>query len=203
MLHGMKTSMVPRAGLSAARVALAVRPLAHCPSPRRASTTTSAAVGDVHSHAADGPQPETLFRPDAAALGAAGAGGGEAEERKEEQLPGFQSMPHPDYQVERPQEQTPPEPDNPLPSSLPSNQPGEGEEAPDRPLEVPLPRREEPGDLPQAPPDIVPSQFPQESPIQPSPPTEVPLSPAPPEFSPGAPSELPDRGGSEISFPRG
>ena len=90
------------------RVALAVRPLAHCPSPRRASTTTSAAVGDVHSHAADGPQPETLFRPDAAALGAAGAGGGEAEERKEEQLPGFQSMPHPDYQVERPQEQTPP-----------------------------------------------------------------------------------------------
>lgn len=31
--------------------------------------------------------------------------------------------------------------------------------------------------------------------------TEVPTSTPMPEFSPGAPSELPDRGGSEISFP--
>lgn len=36
----------------------------------------------------------------------------------------------------------------------------------------------------------------------PSPPIEMPPSTAPPEFMPGrVPSELPDRGGSEVRFP--
>lgn len=49
-------------------------------------------------------------------------------------------------------------------------------------------------------PQIVPTGFPQEAPPL-GPPAEFPGTSAPPEFSPGAPSELPDRGGSEISFP--
>ena len=37
-----------------------------------------------------------------------------------EELP-FPSIPKPDYEAERPQEQTAPEPDNPLPPDLPPN----------------------------------------------------------------------------------
>ena len=44
----------------------------------------------------------------------------------ETELP-FPTIPHPDYEAERPQEQTPPEPGNPLPQGLPSNHPGEEE----------------------------------------------------------------------------
>lgn len=188
------------------------------PAPTRlTSTTTPAAAGAgspnpssfLHETASKGPQPETLFRPDAASLAAAfspasaSSGGDKQEGVKEGDLPGFTSIPTPDYEVERPQEQTPAEPDNPLPQELPANHPG-GEEAPlpesPQPLEVPLPRRDE-QDMPsRPPPDIVPSPGWEEAP-RPSPPMEVPGTVAPPEFSPGTPSEMPQRGGSEINFP--
>lgn len=47
---------------------------------------------------------------------------------------------------------------------------------------------------------IIPSPGPAEAPPR-SIPTEVPAPSAPPEFTPGTPTELPQRGGSEISFP--
>ena len=53
-----------------------------------------------------------------------GGGEGGDKEEQEVELP-FPSIPHPDYEAEQPQEQTPPEPDNPLPASLPSNHPDE------------------------------------------------------------------------------
>ncbi len=121
----------------------------------------------LHETARDGPQPETLFRPDVfalssghAAAAAAGSGGrGEgAKPLKEGELPGFGGLPvGPDYGAERPQEQAAPEPDNPLPGDLPPNHPKrEGEEAPEGPgpVEVPSPRRDEP-DVPLRPPPEV------------------------------------------------
>lgn len=105
----------------------------------------------LHQTAEQGPQPETLFRPDAGHLQVCQCSGGrqplargrgvgcpspccltaspsppqegEGREGKEEELP-FPSIPHPDYGVERPQEQTAPEPENPLPD-LPPNHPDE------------------------------------------------------------------------------
>ena len=50
------------------------------------------------------------------------------------------------------------------------------------------------------PPQIVPVPGLEEVPAR-QPGTEVPTSTPVPEFSPGVPSEMPDRGGSEISFP--
>ncbi|KAL4445359.1 hypothetical protein ABPG77_011184 [Micractinium sp. CCAP 211/92] len=167
----------------------------------------------LHETARDGPQPETLFRPDVfalssghAAAAAAGSGGrGEgAKPLKEGELPGFGGLPvGPDYGAERPQEQAAPEPDNPLPGDLPPNHPKrEGEEAPEGPgpVEVPSPRRDEP-DVPlRPPPEIVPSPGPAEVP-PPSIPSEAPTPSVPPEFTPRTPTEVPQRGGSEISFP--
>ncbi|KAL4428041.1 hypothetical protein ABPG75_002130 [Micractinium tetrahymenae] len=178
------------------------------PASRRGSTVAvDAARSHLHETAGEGPQPETLFRPDAAALcSSSGGGGGEEADRplKEGELPGFGGLPAgPDYGAERPQEQTAPEPENPLPADLPPNHPQREGEAPPEgpgPLEVPLPRGDEP-DIPiRAPPEIIPSPAPAEAPPR-NIPTEVPAPSAPPEFSPGAPAELPQRGGSEISFP--
>ncbi|PRW05835.1 hypothetical protein C2E21_9466 [Chlorella sorokiniana] len=185
------------------------------PAAAAAGRTMSAAVGSsghrggveetipptVHQTAASAPgQPEVLFRPD---LGPQAQGGKPSEGGPErEELP-FPNIPKPDYDAERPQEQTAPEPDNPLPPDLPPNwRPNEVSEwaAPKGPdPEVPMPRRSEP-EMPQFPPDIVPMPSPAEMPAR-QPETEVPTSTPTPEFSPGAPSELPDRGGSEINFP--
>lgn len=55
--------------------------------------------------------------------------------------------------------------------------------------------------LPPTGPQIVPIDVPQEAPPR-GPEVEVPTSTPLPEFSPGAPAEVPDRGGSEIGFPR-
>lgn len=75
----------------------------------------------LHETAGKGPQPETLFRPNAAAL-AGGGGEGEVEEGKPgEQLPGFMPDIGPAHEYgegERPQPQTAREPDNPLPAEL-------------------------------------------------------------------------------------
>ena len=68
------------------------------------------------SHAADTPAAPPLL------LQGGGEGGGKQEEEVE--LP-FPSIPHPDYEAEQPQEQTPPEPENPLPAGLPPNHPDE------------------------------------------------------------------------------
>lgn len=142
----------------------------HSAAPRRSSTMTADAAGSrLHETAGQGPQPETLFRPDAAALSGGhpaaaaalgGASGGEEGGRplKDGELPGFGGLPvGPDYGAERPQEQTAPEPDNPLPGDLPPNHPQREGEAPPEgpgPLEVPLPHRDEP-DMPlKAPPEV-------------------------------------------------
>lgn len=219
----MRASTVPMAS-GAARWATAVRPRGSIrsggqpaglgPAPRCGTTVAvDAASSHLHETAGQGPQPETLFRPDAAALSsgpaaaaaaASSSGGGEEKPLKEGELPGFGGLPvGPDYGAERPQEQSAPEPENPLPGDLPPNHPQrEGEAPPDGPgpLEVPPPRRDEPDQPLKTPPEFVPSPGPVEAPPR-SIPTEVPTPSAPPEFTPGTPTELPQRGGSEISFP--
>ena len=79
--------------------------------------------------AAEWPQPETLFRPDAAQLavqGCAGGGGGEWEGEGSRELP-FVDLPTPSYAPgeEVLQPMSPPEPENPLPPELPPNHPAE------------------------------------------------------------------------------
>jgi hypothetical protein len=66
--------------------------------------------------------PTPLLRLPSVLPQAGGEGGGKQEQEIE--LP-FPSIPRPDYEAERPQEQTPPEPDNPLPAGLPPNHPDE------------------------------------------------------------------------------
>lgn len=265
-----------------------VQPAGLGPAPRCGTTVAvDAASSHLHEMAGQGPQPETLFRPDAATLSsgpaaaaaaASSSGGGEEKPLKEGELPGFGGLPvGPDYGAERPQEQSAPEPENPLPGDLPPNHPQrEGEAPPDGPgpLEVPPPRRDEPDQPLKTPPEVgaaagpgyqsgtgargsgcrlstlgdgmqqvllarcllsaaagalaiaqpdagparraplastapaaaraclqfVPSPGPVEAPPR-NIPTEVPTPSAPPEFTPGTPTELPQRGGSEISFP--
>lgn len=143
------------------------RPTAWRPAPAHPLTTSASRGGGVmeeipstvHKTAEQGPQPETLFRPDAGRLQAsrllasAGTwrpvlhpslspdsttlpststlqGGGEGEEEQGEhgggELP-FPSIPQlqPDYESERPQEQTALEPPNPMPQLPPNHPPGE------------------------------------------------------------------------------
>jgi hypothetical protein len=92
-----------------------------CAVRRANSTVAAASTGSLPKAAASGRQPDALFRRHAARLGGDGGGVGDAGEGE---LP-FPSIPHPDYEAERPQEQTAPEPDNPLPEGLPPNHPQE------------------------------------------------------------------------------
>eukprot|EP00887_Chlorella_sp_A99_P002829 scaffold6.g2829.t1 len=111
--------------------------------------SASAAATGLHRTAAEGPQPETLFRPGATQLAGRGAGGGEREGEAGPELPGFE-LPTPRYDDEEEavprHAPPPPEPENPLPD-LPPNHPDEasaaGGIAPKGPEpEVPIPRQD-------------------------------------------------------------
>ena len=146
-----------------------------------------------------------------------GGGGGAQHEGSAtpQELP-FPRLPTPDYEAERPQEQTPPEPDNPLPPDLPANNPPL---PPQRPPDLEPPRfppevsprthcyHHHPTTRPLSYPTLlllqaVPLHAPEEAPLRP---TELPGAmppPPPPEFQPRAPREMPDwEGDSEVLLP--
>lgn len=163
---------------------------------RVASPTLKHHFSGLHKTSGEGPQPETLFRPNATQLS-----GGRQEGEPELPFPNIEKL---DYEGEEkndpkyPGTTRPSEPENPLPNDLPGNQPKE-----------PTPERTPPEidpRTPQQPETPVPREIPnpdvQEFPL-PQPPMEVPQPGTMPEFPPPGQVEMPDRGSSppEIQFP--
>ncbi|GAB4812987.1 hypothetical protein N2152v2_000033 [Parachlorella kessleri] len=151
----------------------------------------------LHKTAGEGPQPETIFRPDAAKI----------SDADPTEIP-FPDLPKPEYDPgqETPKPMSPPQPDNPMPE-IPPNHPKEVPSPPSNP-EVPTPRTSpgtEPGRIP---PEFTPPSMPEYPGRGTDPAPEISPGYQPvPEVSPQYPNRMgassPDRRRQEIETPKG